>query len=133
MMGDKAFTPATPAQQGAKSPSGIPVSVLVGCAVCLAGFLIVMLALVVALVVPAVFAARNAANLTASSNNLSQIGRAIHSYHDTYKSLPPAGTQDRKVGLGLSCASEFFLSLSSDRCSKNLILIQRGTVRRTWL
>jgi prepilin-type processing-associated H-X9-DG protein len=48
----------------------------------------------VALLLPAVQAAREAARRAQSSNNLRQIGIAIHNYHDVYQSFPPAVVKD---------------------------------------
>jgi prepilin-type processing-associated H-X9-DG protein len=66
--------------------------IIIGIAVL--GVIVVCGGILLALMLPAVSAAREAARRSQCTNNLKQLGLAMHEYHDNYKCFPPAYIPD---------------------------------------
>ena len=66
---------------------------------------IAIIGILIALLLPAVQAARESARRMSCSNNLHQIGIALHNYHDTLKCFPPAMMASNTVCRGFGWAA----------------------------
>jgi type II secretory pathway pseudopilin PulG len=86
MLGPGAYGPAPASNRGGGGVVAVIIAVVILFLAC-PGVLI-------ALLLPAVQMSREAARRAQSSNNLRQLGIAIHNYHDVHNAFPPAVVKD---------------------------------------
>ncbi|HMF19086.1 MAG TPA: DUF1559 domain-containing protein [Gemmataceae bacterium] len=94
---------------------------------------IAIIGILIALLVPAVQKVREAAARMTCTNNLKQIGLALHSYHDDKKAFPPGyidgntnpdSTPDNDVGPGWGWASFLLPYLDQGNLYKQIVFSQ---------
>ncbi len=92
---------------------------------------IAIIGILVGLLLPAVQAAREAARRMQCSNNVKQLGLAMHNYHDAYKRFP-ASVQSQRLPTGLNPLNYRDLTWSTTWTLAILPFIEQGNLWNQW-
>src|SRR5271156_3050483 len=83
---------------------------------------IAIIAVLIALLLPAVQAAREAARRAQCTNNLKQIGIALHNYHTSFDAFPCGAAFQPQSNTGGNCTGGFDYALWDSWSSQGLLL-----------
>ena len=89
---------------------------------------IAIIGVLVGLLLPAVQAAREAARRMSCSNNMKQLGLAIHNYHSAYNQLPTQGAGTTHEGAGIFNGSRLYNNASLSAFVGMLPFIEQQTL-----